>query len=48
MCSCNKKKQYEVVDASGKRVFGPTPYETTAKAMAKRGEGRTVREVPKK
>ncbi|WP_330435891.1 hypothetical protein OIC43_37260 [Streptomyces sp. NBC_00825] len=46
MCSCQKKK-FEVLDASGNRVFGPTPYKTTADAMAKRGEGRTVREVPK-
>ncbi|MFF4179711.1 hypothetical protein [Streptomyces sp. NPDC001750] len=46
-CAC-KKTKYEVVDAAGKRVFGPTPYKTTAEAMAKRGEGRTVREVPKK
>ncbi|MFE6022354.1 hypothetical protein ACFQ6O_38395 [Streptomyces sp. NPDC056441] len=47
MCSC-KKKKFEVIDDAGKVVFGPTPYKTTADAMAQRGEGRTVREVPKK
>ncbi|MDQ0761999.1 hypothetical protein [Streptomyces canus] len=48
-CSCQKNKtQYEVVDADGKRVFGPTPYKTTADAMAARGDGREVREVAKK
>ncbi|MBC9729273.1 hypothetical protein [Streptomyces sp. TRM68367] len=48
-CACNKNKtQYEVIDASGKRVFGPTPYKTTADAMAARGDGRTVREAAKK
>ena len=37
-CSCQKNKsQYEVVDASGKRVFGPTPYKTTADARRSRG-----------
>ncbi|MGW4007954.1 hypothetical protein [Streptomyces sp. BSE6.1] len=45
-CACNKTK-YEVVDANGKRVFGPTPYKTTADAMAAREEGRKVRELPK-
>ncbi|MEU0627767.1 hypothetical protein [Streptomyces sp. NPDC005989] len=49
MCSCQKKK-FEVLDASGNRVFGPTPYKTTADAVVKRkgGAGYTVREVPKK
>ncbi|MEH0579100.1 MULTISPECIES: hypothetical protein [Streptomyces] len=48
-CACQKNKtQYEVIDAEGKRVFGPTPYKTTADAMAARGDGRTVREVAKK
>ncbi|WP_019061704.1 hypothetical protein [Streptomyces prunicolor] len=47
-CACQKnKKQYEVVDAAGNRVFGPTPYKTTADAMAARGDGRQVREVSK-
>jgi hypothetical protein len=47
-CSCqNNRAQYEVVDAAGKRVFGPTPYKTTADAMAARGGDREVREVPK-
>ncbi|WP_406321843.1 hypothetical protein [Streptomyces sp. NBC_00519] len=47
-CACQKNKtQYEVVDAAGKCVFGPTPYKTTADAMAARGAGREVREVPK-
>jgi hypothetical protein len=44
-CSKNKK-QYEVVNAEGTRVWGPTPYQTTAEAMATRHKG-TVREVPK-
>ena len=44
-CNCGaKKQQYEVVDASGKRLFGPTPYKTTADAMATR-HGATVRPV---
>lgn len=48
-CACQKNKtQYEVVDGAGNRVFGPTPYKTTADAMAARGEGRAVREVAKK
>ncbi|MER6146235.1 hypothetical protein ABT174_40635 [Streptomyces sparsogenes] len=48
-CACQKNKtQYEVIDASGNRVFGPTPYKTTADAMAARADGRIVREVAKK
>ncbi|MEU2264940.1 hypothetical protein ABZ568_00500 [Streptomyces olindensis] len=44
---CQKnKKQYEVINSQGTRVFGPTPYKTTADAMAQRHNG-TVREVPK-
>jgi len=47
-CACQKNRtQYEVVDAAGKRVFGLTPYKTTADAMAVRGEGRRVREIAK-
>jgi hypothetical protein len=47
-CVCQKNKtHYEVLDASGKRVFGPTLYKTTADAMAARGEGREVREISK-
>jgi hypothetical protein len=45
-CACGKNKtQYEVVK-DGTRVFGPTPYKTTADAMATRHQG-TVREVAK-
>ncbi|MFD4855145.1 hypothetical protein [Streptomyces atratus] len=46
-CSCQKnRKQYEVVTAEGKVVF-PTSSESTAKAVAKRYPGSTVREKPK-
>ncbi|MGA5418024.1 hypothetical protein [Streptomyces pseudogriseolus] len=47
-CNCGKNKtQYEVVDAAGKRVFGPTSYKTTAQAVADREAGREVREIGK-
>jgi len=46
-CNCGKNKtQYEVVNSEGTVLFGPTPYKTTANAMAARHQG-TVREVPK-
>ncbi|GGZ73265.1 hypothetical protein ACFOOM_00905 [Streptomyces echinoruber] len=46
-CNCGKNKtQYEVVE-NGRRVFGPTPYKTTAESVAARGAGREVREVTK-
>jgi len=47
-CNCGGKNtvQYEVVDASGKRLFGPTPFKTTADAMGAK-HGATVREVQK-
>jgi hypothetical protein len=46
-CNCGSKNriQYEVVK-DGTRVFGPTPYKTTADAMAVRHQGE-VREVAK-
>lgn len=44
---CNKnRKQYEVVDVNGKRIFGPTPFKTTADAMGAKHNA-TVREVQK-
>jgi hypothetical protein len=47
-CNCGKNKtQYEVVDSTGKRVFGPTTYKTTAQAVADREAGREVREIGK-
>lgn len=46
-CNCGKNKiQYEVVDAGGARTFGPTPFKTTADAMAVKHKG-TVREIKK-
>ena len=46
-CNCGGKKvQYEVVDKDGKRLFGPTPFKTTADAMGAK-HGATVREVQK-
>jgi hypothetical protein len=49
-CNCGNKKQYEVVDAAGKRLFGPTPYKSTADAILQRqldsgNAGVKVREV---
>lgn len=36
-CACNKNKtQYDVVDSTGKRLWGPSTFETTANAMATR------------
>ncbi|WP_181383795.1 hypothetical protein [Streptomyces sp. NWU339] len=47
-CNCGKNKaQYEVVDSSGRRVFGPTAYKTTAQAVADREAGRKVRPIEK-
>lgn len=47
-CNCGKNKtQYEVVDANGKRVFGPTTFKTTAQAVADKVPGRQLREVGK-
>jgi hypothetical protein len=47
-CNCGKNRtQYEVIDAEGNRVGDPTPYKTTADALAAREAGRQVREVPK-
>ncbi|MFF5655211.1 hypothetical protein [[Kitasatospora] papulosa] len=45
-CACKNKTQYEVVNAEGTVVFGPTPYKTTADAMAARHHGQ-VRETVK-
>jgi len=44
-CASKNRTQYEVVK-DGTRVFGPTPFKTTADAMATRHQGE-VREVPK-
>jgi hypothetical protein len=41
-CACTEKTQYEVIDSTGNRLFGPTPYKTTADAMAQRHPGATV------
>lgn len=46
-CNCGGKsgKQFEVVTSDNRVVFGPTPYETTAKAMSERHAGSRVREA---